>query len=104
MIGLRSIEILVPSRMGRTVPTFRQWLNAEYQEWMKMKVMLPEEERRALKELLDAAVTRSDAGSIVPRPIPSETMFMLMLVHLKARVNEVEERMNEKASISSSVQ
>jgi hypothetical protein len=44
---------------------------------MKMKVMLPEEERKALKELLDAALTRSDAGSIVSRPLPSETMFML---------------------------
>ena len=81
--------------MGRTVPTFRQWLNAEYQEWMKMKVVLPEEKRKALKELLDAAVTRSDAGSIVPRPLPSETMFMLMLVHLKARINELEERTRE---------
>jgi hypothetical protein len=52
--------------------------------------MLPPEERKALKELLDAALTRSDAGSIVPRPIPSETMFMLMLVHLKARVDALE--------------
>jgi hypothetical protein len=58
---------------------------------MKMKIMLPAEERKALKELLDAAVTRSDAGSIVPRPLPSETMFMLMLVHLKARIDEMGE-------------
>jgi hypothetical protein len=39
--------------MGRTVPTFRQWLNAEVQEWIKMKTMLPQEERKAPKELLD---------------------------------------------------
>ena len=77
--------------MGRSTPTFRQWLNAEYQEWIKMKIVLPEEERKALKELLDAAVTRSDAGSIVPRPLPSETMFMLMLVHLQAKINKSEE-------------
>jgi hypothetical protein len=57
-----------------------------------MKTMLPPEERKALKELLDAALTRSDAASIVPRPIPSENMFMLMLVHLKARVDELERR------------
>jgi hypothetical protein len=80
--------------MGRSIPTFRQWLNAEYQEWMKMKVVLPPEERKALKELLDAAVTRSDAGSIVPRPLPSETMFMLMLVHLKAEINELQKNMD----------
>jgi hypothetical protein len=47
-----------------------------------MTKMLPLEERKALKELLDAAPARSDAGFIVPRPLPSETMFMLM--HLKA--------------------
>jgi len=62
--------------MGRTIPTFRQWLNEEYQEWMRMRPFLPEDQRRALKELLDAALTRSDAGSIVPRPLPSETMFI----------------------------
>jgi len=79
-------------QMGRTVPTVRQLLNEEYQEWIKMRAMLPPEERKALKELLDAALTRSGAGSIVPRPIPSETMFMLMLVHLKAKVDALEER------------
>jgi hypothetical protein len=60
-----------------------------------MARMLPQEEKKALKELLDAALTRSDAGSIVPRPLPSETMFMLMLVHLKARVDALEDAMQE---------
>jgi len=77
--------------MGRSTPTFRQWLNAEVQDWLEMKIMLPQEERKALKELSDVAQTRSDAGSIVPRPLPSETMFMLMLVHLKARVDTLED-------------
>jgi len=78
--------------MGRTMPTFREWLSAERQEWMRMRPFLPEDQRKALKELLDSALTRSDAGSIVPRPLPSETMFMLMLVHLKARVDALEEK------------
>jgi hypothetical protein len=81
--------------MGRTVPTVRQLMNEEYSEWIKMAKMLPLEERKALKELLDAALTRSDAGSIVPRVIPSETMFMLMLIHLKAKINELEGRTKE---------
>lgn len=81
--------------MGRTVPTVRQLMNEEYQDWMKMGKMLPPEERKALKELLDAALTRSDAGSIVPRPIPSETLFMLMLVHLKAKLSVIEETMKQ---------
>jgi len=63
-----------------------------------MKVVLPEEERKALRDLLDAAVQRSDAGSIVPRPLPSETMFMLMLVHLKAKINELEAQAPQRLS------
>jgi len=31
--------------------------------------------------------------SIVPRSLPSETMFMLMLIRLEARVNALEERL-----------
>jgi hypothetical protein len=81
--------------MGRTVPMFRPWLNAEHQEWMKMKIMLPEEERKALKELIDVAVTRSDAGSIIPRPLPSETMFMLMLIHMKGDINKLMQKAKE---------
>jgi hypothetical protein len=86
-------------KMGRSVPTFRQWLNAEYQEWMKMKAMLPQEERKALKELLDVAQTRSDAGSIVPRPLPSETMFMLMLVHLKTEIDELQRELIQRTAV-----
>lgn len=71
-------------------------MNSEVQEWMKMKIMLPQEERKALKELLDVAQTRSDAGSIVPRPLPSETMFMLMLVHLKTRMDDLERPRNDR--------
>jgi len=67
-------------------------MNEEYSDWIKMKAMLPEPEKKALRELLDAALTRSDAGSMVPRVIPSETMFMLMLVHLKTKINELDER------------
>ena len=44
---------------------------------------------------LDATTMRSDAGSIVARPLPSETMFMLMLVHLKSKVNKLEEALEE---------
>ena len=78
--------------MGRTVPTVRQLMNEEYQDWIKTARVLPHEERKVLKELLDAPLTRSDAGSMAPRPLPSETMFMLMLVHLETRIEKLEER------------
>lgn len=43
--------------MGIAVPTVRQLINQECQEGMRMKVILPEEERKALRELLDATLT-----------------------------------------------
>ena len=30
---------------------------------------------------------------MVPNPVPSDAMFMLMLIHLKARVDALEERL-----------
>ena len=40
--------------------------------------------REALKELLDAALARWDAGFIVPRVIPSWIVFTPMIVHIGA--------------------
>ena len=65
--------------------------SARFSKWMKTARMSPIEVRKALKELLDAALTRADAGSIVPRPLPSDTMLMLMLVHLKTKIDALEE-------------
>lgn len=43
------------------------------------------------------AVSRAlDAGSIAPRVIPSETMFMLMLVHLQARIDELDKAREQR--------
>ena len=63
--------------------------SARFSKWMKTARMSPIEVRKALKELLDAALTRADAGSIAPRPHPSETMFMPMLIQLKMEVGEL---------------
>jgi hypothetical protein len=35
------------------------------------------------------------------QPLPSETMFVLMLVHLKAKVDELEDKIPEKTSVKS---
>lgn len=57
-----------------------------------MEVVLPGDKRKALKELLDAAVTRSDMGSITPRALSSRTRSMQMLIHPQTRGNGLEER------------
>jgi len=78
--------------MGRSIPTLREYLKSEFDSWIKMGKVLPNGKKRALKELLNTAISMSDAGSLVSNPVPSETMFMLMLIHLKAKLNDLEER------------
>lgn len=81
--------------MGRSTPTLREYLRSEFDSWFKMSKVLSDGERRALKELLNAAVSMSDAGSLVPNPVPSETTFMLMLLHLKTRLNDLEAKLEK---------
>ena len=47
--------------------------------------------KKGTQRAFEAALTEPDASLIVPRPLPSETMFMLMLTHLETRINELEE-------------
>ena len=53
---------------------------------------MPIEERKEPRKLLGAVIASFNSDPIVPRPLPSETMFMLMWVHLRAEINEHCER------------
>jgi hypothetical protein len=75
--------------MGRSTPTFRAFTKEWSSECLKMLRVLPEKERSALKNLLDVVSSRSDAGSLVPSPLPSETALILMVIHLKAELNDL---------------
>jgi len=77
--------------MGRTIPTFRDFTKEWSNECLKMIRALPERERFALKALLDVVSSRSDAGSLAPSPLPSETAMMLMIIHLKAELNDLKD-------------
>jgi hypothetical protein len=75
--------------MGRSTPTFREFTKEWSSECLKMLRVLPEKERSALKNLLDVVSSRSDAGSLMPSPLPSETALILMAIHLKAELNDL---------------
>jgi len=81
--------------MGRSTPTFRDFTKEWSGECLKMLRVLPERERSALKNLLDVVSSRSDAGSLMPGPLPSETALMLMVVHLKAELDDLKTAIDE---------
>ena len=75
--------------MGKSTPTFRNFTKEWSSGCFKMLRVLPEKERSALKNLLDVVSSRSDAGSLVPSPLPSETALIFMVIHLKAELNDL---------------
>jgi len=81
--------------MGRSTPTFRDFTKEWSSECLKMMKVLPEKERSALKNLLDVVSTRSDAGSLMPGPLPSETALILMAIHLKTELNDLKNAMDK---------
>jgi len=82
--------------MGRTIPTFRDFVREWSGECLRILRMLPERERSALKSLLDTVFSRSDAGSLMPSPLPSETALLLMIVNLKADVEDLKSTVKDR--------
>lgn len=83
--------------MGRTIPTFRDFIREWSGECLRMLRVLPERERSALKSLLDTVFSRADAGSLMPSPLPSETALMLMIVSLKADVDDLKSALKDRS-------
>ncbi|MHA1793141.1 MAG: hypothetical protein ACTSVI_10890 [Promethearchaeota archaeon] len=88
--------------MGRTVPSYRQALNREITSWNNFRRGLPPKIQALFDKMMDMARHRSDASSLVTRPIISEAMFMSILTgimekieNLQSRVEKLEKR-NEK--------
>jgi hypothetical protein len=84
--------------MGRTIPTFRDFVREWSGECLRMLKVLPDRERTALKSLLDTVLSRSDAGSLMSSPLPSETALMLMIVSLKAELDDLRSALKERNS------
>ena len=79
--------------MGRTVPSYRQALEAEISRWEGFKKALRGKDVEAFEALMKACREYASAGGNASRPFLSEAMFMCILLSLQRQIMEVREKL-----------
>jgi hypothetical protein len=85
--------------MGKTLPPFNQFIDAECRRWAPFKRALPKEDQAIFDRLFDCAKHHIQAGVVVSRPWPFETIVLAILLeqqklleHASARLEALEQR------------
>ncbi len=81
--------------MGRTVLPIAQVIQQERDEWMKFRRVLRKEDQAAFDALIDIAKYYSPAYSYASRPVPTESIFMAILLEHQKMIAALQERINE---------
>jgi hypothetical protein len=75
--------------MGRTLPPFSQLIEAERRRWASFRRALPKEDQAAFDRLFDCAKLHIQAGGMVSRPWPFETIVMAVLLEHEKRIERI---------------
>jgi hypothetical protein len=81
--------------MGRTLPPFSQLIDVERRRWAPFRRALPKEDQAAFDRLFDCAKRHVQAGVMVSRPWPFETIIMAVLVEHQKRLEEIMKRLED---------
>jgi hypothetical protein len=76
--------------MGKTLPPFSQLIEAERRRWAPFKRVLPKENHALFERLFDCAKLHIQAGVMVSRPWPFETIMMAILLDQQKQVERLE--------------
>jgi hypothetical protein len=66
--------------MGKTLPPFSQLIEAERRRWAPFKCALQKADQAIIDRLFDCAKLHIQAGVMVSRPWPFETIVMAVLL------------------------
>jgi hypothetical protein len=66
--------------MGKTLPPFSQLIESERRRWAPFKRALPKADQAVFDRLFDCAKLHIQAGVVVSRPWPFETIVMAVLL------------------------
>jgi hypothetical protein len=77
--------------LGRTVPSYRQALEAEIARWEAFRRALRGKEVDAFDRMMEICRTHASAGSVASRPVISESMFMCILLKQEIELMEMRE-------------
>ncbi len=81
--------------MGRTVPSYRQALEAEIERWKGFRKGLRSKDAEAFDRILNACRLFASAGSMATRPVLLEAMFMSILLHQEKAITEIREKLDK---------
>ena len=81
--------------MGRTVPSYRQALEAEIERWKGFRKGLRRKDAEAFDRMMNACRLFASAGSMATRPILLEAMFMSILLHQEKAITEIKEKLDK---------
>lgn len=77
--------------MGRTVPSYRQALDAEIARWDGFRRALRGKELEAFDKMMNACKVYASAGGMATRPVLAEAMFMSILLSQQKELMEIRE-------------
>jgi hypothetical protein len=81
--------------MGRTVLPIAQIIQQERDEWTKFRRVLRQEDQQAFDQLFDIAKYHSPAFAYASRPVPTEAVFMSILLEHQKIIQRLRERLEE---------
>lgn len=77
--------------MGRTVPSYRQILEAEISNWENFRRALRGKDLEAFDKMMNACRIHASAGGMATRPLLVEAMFMSILLSQQKELMEIKE-------------
>jgi len=80
--------------MGRTVPSYRQALEAEIERWKGFRKGLRNKDAEAFDRMMNACRLFASAGSMATRPVLLEAMLMSILLHQEKAITEIREKLD----------
>jgi 3-methyladenine DNA glycosylase/8-oxoguanine DNA glycosylase len=81
--------------MGKTLPPLSSLIEQERRRWMPFKKALPKADQPLFDRLFDCAKRHIQAGVMVLRPWPFETIVMAILLEQQKQLEQAQRRLEE---------
>jgi hypothetical protein len=84
--------------MGKTLPVFSQLIEYERRKWASFKRTLPKPDQALFDRLFDCAKLHIQAGVMVARPWPSESIVMAIVLEQQKQLERPQSLLDELES------
>jgi hypothetical protein len=84
--------------MGKTLPPFSSLIEQERRRWMPFKKALPKADQALFDRLFDCAKLHIQAGVMVARPWPFETIVMAIFLEQQKQLEQAQRLLEELQS------